>query len=475
MYDKKLKGSVMTVLAALCLLGSAWGAEPAVAQRVETRTLSLSPASEPVPVMKYRLLPRYLDQKPGNAALFYYSAAALLPDEKSDELRKKIDDWLDLPVEQLPRAEVAEALTSYANCFHYIKLAAQRKHCQWDMPLEDGYALQLPALSVYRQMAMAMQLKIRLLITDGETDQALEMLQQGLYMGKGIAQGPTVIQGLVGTAISALMLREVEGLMQTADAPNLYWALTALPTPLIDMYPSLEHEREVLFIELPLLRNIETESMSPAQASAAVALLVKDMQALGARLDNGPFAGLLPTAWVMMHYFAAKAHLAQRGFSREQIEAMPAAQAVLIYQKQEYFDMLDGMFKWFTVPYHQAQAQLQASEQAFDAHNETKGIRANLFGFLLPALSRIAFLEARLDRHIALLRTVEAMRLHAADHSGELPAALADVNLVPIPTDPVTGQAFVYKRTDARNARLEAPLAPAEKKKRPVYELTMRP
>ena len=141
MYDKKLQGFITTVLAALCLLGSAWGAELAVDQRVETRTLSLSPASEPVPVMKYRLLPRTLDQKPGNAALFYYSAATLLPDKNPKEIRDRIDNWLEMPVEQLPREEVDEALASYASCFHYIKLAAQRNHCQWDLPLEDGYGL----------------------------------------------------------------------------------------------------------------------------------------------------------------------------------------------------------------------------------------------------------------------------------------------------------------------------------------------
>jgi len=154
---------------------------------------------------------------------------------------------------------------------------------------------------------------------------------------------------------------------------------------------------------------------------------------------------------------------------------MPAAQAVLIYQKQEYLEMLDSFFKWFELPYYQAQPHLKQAEKRLDNHSHTKGIKVNLFTTLLPALSRIAFLQARLDRNIALLRTIEAIRMFAADNSGRLPGSLAEIASVPIPSDPVTGKDFIYRRVDGRNARLEAPVAPAERKKRPVYELTIEP
>jgi hypothetical protein len=65
--------------------------------------------------------------------------------------------------------------------------------------------------------------------------------------------------------------------------------------------------------------------------------------------------------------------------------------------------------------------------------------------------------------------------MFAADHSGRLPGSLAEITSVPIPADPVTGKDFLYERIDARNARLEAPVSPAESRKRPVYELTVKP
>jgi hypothetical protein len=39
----------------------------------------------------------------------------------------------------------------------------------------------------------------------------------------------------------------------------------------------------------------------------------------------------------------------------------------------------------------------------------------------------------------------------------------------------MTGKDFIYRRADARNARLEAPVAPEEIKRRPVYELSIKP
>jgi hypothetical protein len=477
MYKKIIILYLIAASGALTLCPAVRGADKTTDKSVELRKLSLVPAAEPVPAMSYRLLPRYLDQKNGNAALLYYSAAALCPDSDprdTEDIQKKIGDWREMPVDQLDRKEVDKALSSFSNCFHQIKLAAQRNNCQWEMPLEDGYAMQMPHLATFRRMIFAMQLQIRLKIADGQIDQAMEMLQQGLYMGRSIAQGPTVIQDLVGVAITALMLKEVEGLMQIPDSPNLYWALTALPNPMIDMHSSLENEREMLFVEFPQLRNLESEVLSPAQASAVISDFMNKIQALSEDMVDVPFKGLLPVGWVMMHYSDAKEYLARKGYSQERIEALPAAQAVLIYQKQEYLEMLDNLFKWFELPYYQAQPHLQEAAKRLVDNQYNKGIKTNLFCTLVPALSRIAFLQARLDRNIALLRTIEAIRMFAADHSGQLPGSLTEITSIPIPLDPVTGKDFIYRRIDERAARLEAPVSPEESKRRPVYELTIK-
>ncbi len=64
--------------------------------------------------------------------------------------------------------------------------------------------------------------------------------------------------------------------------------------------------------------------------------------------------------------------------------------------------------------------------------------------------------------------------MHAAANQGSFPKALDDVTIVPVPKDPVTGQAFVYTYKDNRHVRLEAPEVPEQKNKRPVFELTLQ-
>ena len=140
MSKKLILLSVITTLGSVPFSGSAWGAEKS-ADQMEVKALLLAPAYEPVPAMAHRLLLRHSDQKAGNAALFYYSAAALCPDKDPDEVRKKIDEWRGLPTDQLPREEVEKVLAGFTNSLHYQDLAAQSAHCQWDMPLEDGYDL----------------------------------------------------------------------------------------------------------------------------------------------------------------------------------------------------------------------------------------------------------------------------------------------------------------------------------------------
>jgi hypothetical protein len=67
---------------------------------------------------------------------------------------------------------------------------------------------------------------------------------------------------------------------------------------------------------------------------------------------------------------------------------------------------------------------------------------------LVPSMKAVRRAQARIDQRIALLRHVEALRLHAAEHGGELPANLAEVS-VPMPDDPVTGKPFRYERIGA--------------------------
>ncbi len=88
-----------------------------------------------------------------------------------------------------------------------------------------------------------------------------------------------------------------------------------------------------------------------------------------------------------------------------------------------------------------------------------------------PAYEAAAAAFVRVDRQIAALRVIEALRLYGAAHAGRLPPQLEAITEVPIPVDPVTGRPFEYQ-FEGEVARLGGPRHVG----RPLqYEIRFRP
>lgn len=81
--------------------------------------------------------------------------------------------------------------------------------------------------------------------------------------------------------------------------------------------------------------------------------------------------------------------------------------------------------------------------------------------------------QAMLERKIAALRCIEAIRLYAAAHGGKLPATLGEIKEVPIPVDPITGKAFEYE-AHGDKAKLAAPNF-AKGSSLLTYEINLQP
>ena len=67
-----------------------------------------------------------------------------------------------------------------------------------------------------------------------------------------------------------------------------------------------------------------------------------------------------------------------------------------------------------------------------------------LFADLLPSVVIHRRAQARIEQRIALLRCIETIRMHAADHDGKPPEKL-DALAVPLPVDPFMGKPFGYR------------------------------
>jgi len=434
--------------------------------------MTVTPAPQLAEALKYQLLPEFLDQTPGNAALLYHVATAEMPNDHG-ELIKKMRDWLDMPIEKLPQKEALDVISNFGQTLYQLNLAAHREYCDWQLPIRtEGYSLLMPSLGKFRILGTTLALKARLQIAQEQYDEALNTLRNGFAFAGHIGENnPVLIQDLVAIGITRLLIREIENFVQAPQAPNLYWALTSLPRPFIDMRNSMETEKSMLYIQFPQLRDIETTKLTKQQALALwneiVGLIGGNSEAYDLDEKTADFATL------MKLYPQAKRQLIVQGRSPQEVEAMPVVQVVLIYQLQQYNHMADEIFKWFSVPYLQARDGLEKAEQHL-SHlvSETReNMMRNYFLDILPALGRAYYVGVQLDLDIAILRCVEAVRMYAADHSGKLPATLGEITKVPVPLDPLSGNEFIYKITDGK-AIIEGP--DAEPKLALRYELAIR-
>ncbi len=148
-----------------------------------------------------------------------------------------------------------------------------------------------------------------------------------------------------------------------------------------------------------------------------------------------------------------------------------------MYELRLYDRWMDDYCKLYNLPYWQARPRLARVDQEMREAKQQRfeGVLAHQ---VVPALQRVLQSQARLDRRIALLRTIEALRLHAAAHGGKLPDSLDDLRDVPLPADPFTGKAFFYTRRPNGQGILEGPPPPGEEANEGNairYEITLAP
>jgi hypothetical protein len=438
--------------------------------------LTLSPAAAASPALKYQLLPELLDQTPGNAALDYYRAFS--PEGwftiRLPRMWEKIDKALQTPLKDFPRKDLAWLESNHM--LRQVDLAARREYVDWGMAerlRRDGFSLLLPDVQGLRQFGALLAARARLEIAEDHYDKAVYTLQTGLALAHHTGNGVILIQDLVGMSTAQLMFAQVEELIQQPGAPNLYWALTELPRPFFDLRKALQGEKAGVYASIPELRTLETTRLTEKQQQ-------KLLQILGAGevLNYGQKPNwnnrLVGTFLVLHAYPEAKKALIAEGRTPEEVEALPALQVVLIHSWHQYQRLQDDVFKCAGLPYWEAEPQLEQNHKRFrQARRRLEGMP---FLNYLPAIQNVLASAVRVDRRIAALRCVEAIRLYAAAHDGKLPATLDTIKEVPLPIDPATGKAFQY-RVSGQRATVFAPPPPREKAN-PYnslhYELTFR-
>ena len=434
-------------------------------------------AVEPTPPLRYRFVASSADLKPGNSVPFLYRAIVGLGGENGERDRKFVegyDRFSELPLDQLPKDEVRSLLAGYGHIFKELERAAEREQTDWSWRLgeltgTEAIAFLLPEIQQSRQLARLLNLKARLEIAEGRYDDAAATLRVGYRLGRDVAEPPTLINDLVGIAIDSILHGAVMELIAKNGSPNLYWALSTLPSPVIDLTPAMEYEMNLPGRFVPWLLDPEAADRTSRQWRDAFLEAVAEFGRVnGMNVDPGDAEGRLVaslgvTGLALRSYGPAKRRLIESGRDPAEVEAMPVGEVLAVVEKQVLDEVSQELLKGFYLAPPASRVALERAEDDLK--------RRGMFGstwstaeplpfgsVLFPSLTAGLRAQTRLDARTAGLRAVEAVRMHAAT-TGALPKSLAEIEVVPVPADPLTGEPFPY-RLDGETATLDMVVAP---------------
>ncbi|MDC0937127.1 hypothetical protein OAS39_12650 [Pirellulales bacterium] len=444
--------------------------------RLVTYKMSVTPAAEPVPALKHRLRLREIDLKQGNAAPYYYRALL-----DAAEVRRKIHDqygdeyhtWYaaeDTPLDKIPLEKVREAVGRWLGPMTHLRVATSRRRCNWEWNIEeirgpDLIAFYLSEIQESRSLARALMLQARLALAEGRFDDALDILRINYRLARDVAKEPLLVCDLIGMAIAGVGHESTVELISQPGSPNLYWALTELPRPLIDIRESIRGEMSLGLRTFPFILDAETAEHSAEEWAVLLANAMLEMQSLVTYPsvvipeDQQILTRLGVTAMSVAVYPDAKRRLIAGGMAEQRVENMPAGQVVAIDSLREYRRVADELEKWQYLPYHVVKSR--KIDDPFDMPG-AEGALSHGYGYalaatLLPAIESARTAEQRLVWLTDGIRTVEAIRMHAASTS-KLPSSLEEIEVVPVPENPATGGSFHYE-FDGKTAVLELPFS----------------
>ncbi len=433
---------------------------------------NVRPMAAPKPALKYQLLPELREMNPGNPIQGYLTCfmeqTNFFHNKEFLETREK---WLTMPLNELPLKELRNNYSG-GGPLGRADYAARLDTPDWQVLLKlkrEGINLLLPEFQELRNLSGALKVRFRGEVAERRFDDALATAKTIFALSRHMADHPTFIANLVAIAVALQGVGPLEEMIQQPGCPNQYWALTNLPTPFIDLRKGQQGERALLDNVFVLFT--DKEPMSDEQIKRAV----DSIRVLLKVAQEGPGRDVIkgdPAEWVAaqakdeVRVAAARKRLIEAGLDADKAKQFPAQQVILLDEKLEYEIQVDEAAKMTALPYWEVDKLRAAVPQG---KREER-----LLAAFAPAYLKVRQAAARLDQRFAMLRCIEALRIHAAENDGKLPAKLSDVKL-PLPMDPISGKAFRFD-VDGNTATLRGAAPAGQEKNAPFnlrYEITI--
>jgi len=446
----------MTALLLISLTVPAADARPAA----PATRLTVAPAAAPTPALKYQLLPEVRELKPGNPVQWYlrcFMEQRTFFFDKTSAARRA--EYQTMPLKDLP----ADELRNYGgSALTQADWGARLGTPDWqalERVQTEGADLRTPELGPLKLLAAGLQVRFRGEVARGDFDDAIRTAKTLFAFARHLSEYPTLAANRLGLAVANMALDTLTEMVQQPGSPNLYWALTDLPVPLVELRKGVQGDRTLADTELRALRT--DAALSDADLDELVGRLsgrigfAREQAGQPPRNLRGVVTARAKDAGAVA---AARTRLIDAGTSKNVVDGFPPLQVILLDDKRAFETRRDDEIKLLGLKLWEINAPV--------GRNKDESI-IGLFEDLLPPVADSRRTQGRLEQRVALLRHVEALRLHAAAHGGTLPGKLTDVG-VPLPADPFTGKPIEYALIDgaavlsAQGARYELALAKPE-------------
>jgi hypothetical protein len=341
---------------------------------------------------------RAVPADPNNAALLYYQAFLLMP-QNQDRSSLLLQD---LPYGAEPNDQIREYLKQCQPVIDLAVAASQIPVCDWGLQFSRGFQMRITHLGEIRRLAFLVRDELKVRVTDGQYREALERCLVLRRMAQQVGDD-TLVSWLVGVAIDAQADKAIRSVLAVmpADAPTLTWLkseLAVTPAKPLLIQNALNTEEECLLTSISLGRDRLIEDLKTTEAEVRPGLIE--------RLRNGDEAFLEGSRKHVQNHFRA------------------------------VLSIIDSPATWV-----QKLGQLDALSKQPDQDAKTNP-NALLAATLLPAISKVTLTDARtLSAQNMLKAAIEVYLVKA--RTGVLP------NQLPIsaPKDTFTGENFKYEKT----------------------------
>lgn len=404
--------------------------------------LHVNPMPEPKPAFKYHLLPEVHELTPGNAAQNYLKCF----------MEQRIFFFSERGIEERTRyskmslTELAAAkIRGYGgNALREADRAARMVGIDWQTVLqnEDGGFTGLPAeLGPLQVLAESLNVRFRAEIAERQFEDAVRTAKTMFALGRHLGEYPAELANQVGISVAHLGLVGLKEMVQQPGCPNLYWALADLPCPLVDLRKGVQGDRTLATAQLEPIRGDAV--MTDAEIETCVIRLSGVLGFIREQAGRPPRSlrtRLTALANDSKPLGDARRRLVEAGSDPKLVQSMPPLQVILLDEKLAFEIQRDEQIKLLILPLWQIPPSAGGNAQPTD--------QGRAFDAFLPRVGKLRRVQGALEQEVALLRHVEALRFHAAGHSGHLPASLSEIS-EPLPADPFTGKPFDYKVEEA--------------------------